>query len=97
MWSIEGVFIFRLHVVSRQQTALGTISVLNVGCLESCDDLLTVFPCEILGFHSYVAEDPSVLGCYAMSTGKKQLLVHPRTLTGHSGYTGFSVLHQSDI
>jgi len=34
---------FRLHVVSRQQTALGTISVLNVGCLDSCDDLLTVF------------------------------------------------------
>jgi hypothetical protein len=47
MWSTEGVFIFRLHVVSRQQTALGTISVLNVGCLDSRDDLLTVFACEI--------------------------------------------------
>jgi len=47
MWSAEGVFVFRLHVVSRQQTALGTISVFNVGCLDGSDDLLTVFPCEI--------------------------------------------------
>jgi hypothetical protein len=70
MWNTEEVFIFRLHVVSRQQTAFGTISVLNVGCFDSCDDLLAVFPCEIWGLHSYFAEDPIVLGCYAMSTGK---------------------------
>jgi hypothetical protein len=70
VWSTEKVFIFRLNVVSRQQTALGTFSFHNVGCLDNCDGLLTVFLCDIWGLHRYVAEEPSILGCYAMSTGK---------------------------
>lgn len=43
-------------MVLRQQTTLWTISVHSVGCRDSCNDLLTAIPHEILGSHMVLLE-----------------------------------------